>query len=245
MPLDFSTRTALVTGGSSGIGEDLARAMVDAGAKVAITGRREELLRETAERIGALAIPGDVQDVAHCEQAVATCVEEFGSLTTLVNNAGVLGRGGTADTPAADWERILGVNVHGVANMSRAAIPALRRAEGASILHVGSVAGTRPFGVAAAYCVSKAAVHMLARCQALELAPDGIRVNVIAPGVVVTHLHDDIVDDYQAFLEASSQTHPLGVGQVADTTSIGLFLCSDAARWVTGGIFPIDGGRAL
>ncbi len=111
---------------------------------------------------------------------------------------------------------------------------------------MGSVAGTRAFAIATPYCVSKAAVDMLTRCQALELAPDRVRVNAIAPGVVITHIHDDVVDDYEAFLDSCRETHPLGaVGEVADTKALALFLCSDAARWITGGIFPIDGGRAL
>ncbi len=248
MQIDVRDKTVLVTGGSSGIGEDLARSFVEGGAYVVITGRRAGVLHAAAERIGAVAVPGDVGDPEHAAQAVATCVERFGSLTTLVNNAGVLGIGGSADTPQDEWDRILDVNVRGVVNMSRAAIPALRDASGASILTVGSVAGTRAFAQATAYCVSKAAVDMLTRCQALELAPDGIRVNLIAPGVVVTNLQtaSGAVPDYEQFLAGARETHPLGfVGETRDTTAIGLFLCSDAARWITGGIFPVDGGRGL
>jgi NAD(P)-dependent dehydrogenase (short-subunit alcohol dehydrogenase family) len=96
--------------------------------------------------------------------------------------------------------------------------------------------------------VSKAAVEMLTRCQALELAPDRVRVNCIAPGVVVTNLHTvtNAVPDYAAFVERGKVTHPLGfVGQVEDTSALSLFLCSDAARWITGAVVPLDGGRAL
>lgn len=244
--LDMTGKLALVTGGSSGIGRDLARVLVEGGARVAITGRREEPLRAAAEEIGALAIPGDVADASHAADAVARCVAEFGGLTTLVNNAGVLGVGGTEATPADEWERILDINVMGIVHMTKAAIPHLRASEGAAVLNVGSVAGTKAFAGATAYCVSKAAVDMLTRCQALELAPDRIRVNCIAPGVVVTQLHAGIVPDYEAFLEGARKTHPLGeVGQPGDTTAIGMFLCSDASGWITGGVFPVDGGRAL
>jgi NAD(P)-dependent dehydrogenase (short-subunit alcohol dehydrogenase family) len=110
------------------------------------------------------------------------------------------------------------------------------------------VAGTRPFAPVTAYCVSKAAVDMYTRCLALELAPSKVRVNAIAPGVVVTNLHTatGAVKDYPAFLARGKETHPLGfVGEPDDVAWMALYLSSDLARWVTGGIFPLDGGREL
>lgn len=248
MELKLQGRTALVTGGSSGIGRAIARLFVEAGARVAITGRRADLLRSVAREIGALAIPGDVAVREEAEAAVARTLQEFGSLSTVVNNAGVIGSGTTADTPPAEWDRLLDINLHGTVNVSRAAIPHLRKAKGASVLNLSSVAGNRPYAGVTAYCVSKAAVEMFTKCLALELAPDGIRVNAIAPGVVVTNLHTvtNAVPDYAGFLERSKTTHPLGfVGEPMDAANLALFLCSDASRWITGGIFPLDGGRAL
>jgi NAD(P)-dependent dehydrogenase (short-subunit alcohol dehydrogenase family) len=242
-------KVALVTGGSSGIGREIARRFLAEGARVAITGRREAELVEVANELGALPLPGDVRDRGHARRAVELTVEHFGALTTLVNNAGVIGSGTTAETPPEEWDRILGVNLEGTVNFARAAIPALRKAgSGASVLNVSSVAGSRPYAAVTAYCASKAAVEMFTRCLALELAPDGVRVNAVAPGVVVTNLHiaSNAVADYPAFLERSKATHPLGfVGQPADVAALALFLCSDEARWITGGVFPIDGGRAL
>ncbi|MGQ0614369.1 MAG: SDR family NAD(P)-dependent oxidoreductase [Planctomycetaceae bacterium] len=251
METNMNEKVALVTGGSSGIGRAIAEAFRAAGARVAITGRRETELHAAAAAIGALPLPGDVRDAGHARRAVDACVEQFGRLTTLVNNAGVIGTGTTADTTPEEWDRVMGINLRGTVVVSRAALPALRKAgrgAGASILNLSSVAGARPYAAVTAYCVSKAAVDMFTRCLALEVAPDAIRVNALAPGVVVTNLHraGNAVADYPAFLERSKETHPLGfVGESRDIAAFALYLCSDAARWVTGGIFPIDGGRAL
>ena len=163
-----------------------------------------------------------------------------------MNSAGVIGNGGTADTSREEWERIMSINLDGTVLMCEAALPALKEAEGASIVNVSSVTGARPFAQITAYCVSKAAVDMYTRCLALEVAPHGIRVNAIAPGVVVTNLHTvtNAVEDYDGFLERSKATHPLGfVGEGKDIAALTLYLASDESRWATGGIYPLDGGR--
>jgi NAD(P)-dependent dehydrogenase (short-subunit alcohol dehydrogenase family) len=243
-------KVALVTGGSSGLGLAIAKAFVAAGAKVVVTGRRESELAAAAREIGAVAVPGDARDPDAAARAVAACVERFGALTTLVNNAGVIGNGTVEKTTRDEWDRIVSISVDGTFETTRAAIPELRRsaARGASVLNFSSVAGNRPFGGLTAYCVAKAAVEMMTKCLALELAPDKVRVNAIAPGVIVTNLHTvtGAVADYPAFLERGKATHPLGfVGAADDAANLALFLCSDAARWITGAIVPLDGGRAL
>ena len=131
--------------------------------------------------------------------------------------------------------------------MTRAAAEALRRRKG-SIVNLSSVAGNRPYAGLGAYCVSKAAVDMITRCAALDFAPDGVRVNAVSPGVVVTELHTvtHAVADYAAFLERGRTTHPLGrVGTAEEVAGLILWLLSDEAGWVTGTSMPIDGGRAL
>lgn len=250
--LRLDGKVALVTGGSSGIGRDIARTFVAAGAKVAVVSRRQDVLEEAAREAGAVAIAADVSVEDDARRAVEACVERLGSLSVLVNAAGVIGNGTTESTPTDEWRRMWSVNVEGTVFPTRHAIPHLRAASergvGASVLNFSSVAGNRPFASLTAYCTSKAAVEMLTRCQALELAPSKVRVNCLAPGVVVTNLHTvtNAVPDYPAFLERGKQTHPLGfVGQVEDTSALALFLCSDAAKWLTGAVVPIDGGRAL
>jgi NAD(P)-dependent dehydrogenase (short-subunit alcohol dehydrogenase family) len=247
MKIDLHGKTMLVTGGTSGIGKAIARCALEAGAKVAIMSRRAGLVAQVAGEIGAFGVPGDVTSMEDATRAVAAVRERFGGLSTLVNNAGVIGGAGTADTPVEEWNRIMSINVDGTVNMCRAALVDLKASGGASIVNLSSVTGSRPFAQVTAYCMAKAAVDMYTKCLALELAPDQVRVNAIAPGVVVTNLHTvtNAVADYDAFLERGKETHPLGrVGEVDDIASIALFLASDLSSWMTGAIVPVDGGRA-
>src|SRR5262245_46349761 len=148
-------KVALVTGGSSGLGRAIAAAFVGAGAKVVITGRREGELAAAAKEIGAVAISGDARDEGAAQRAVAACVERFGGLTTLVNNAGVIGNGTVEKTSREEWQRIVSISVDGTFETTRAAIPELRKAgaRGASVLNFSSVAGSRPFAGLDRKCV--------------------------------------------------------------------------------------------
>lgn len=250
---ELAGRIALVTGASSGIGQAVALKLAGLGAAVALTGRREEPLRAVAatiERQGgqALLIPGDVRQESHAKQAVERTVAVLGGLTILVNNAGVIGAGPVETTTTAEWDRVLDVDLKAPFYFARAAIPHLKGKTGANIVNVSSVTGRRPYANLAPYCVAKAGLDMLTECLALELAPHGVRVNAINPGVVVSNLHraTGTVPDYPAFLERSKQTHPLGfVGEPRDAAELIAFLVSDRARWITGGLYALDGGRAL
>jgi NAD(P)-dependent dehydrogenase (short-subunit alcohol dehydrogenase family) len=250
---DLLGRAALVTGGSSGIGRAVALKLSAMGAAVALTGRRSEPLDEVVAAVQAqggraLAVPGDARDVAHAEDAVRRTVAEFGGLHVLVNNAGVIGAGPLEETSTEEWDRIVDIDLKGPFLFARAAIPHLKAAEGACIVNVSSVAGRRPFIGIGPYCVAKAGLDRFTECLALELAPHGIRVNAINPGVVRTDLHNasGAVDDYDAFLERSKETHPLGfVGEPEDAAELVAFLAADRSRWITGGLFPLDGGRGL
>jgi len=152
------------------------------------------------------------------------------------------------DTTAESWKHVMSSNVDSILFMTRAAAEALKERKG-SIVNVSSVAGgVRPYPGLASYCVSKAAVDMLTRCSALDFAPFGVRVNAIAPGVVVTELHTvtNAVADYPAFLERGKTTHPIGrVGNAEEVATLILYLASEEAGWVTGANVSIDGGRAL
>ena len=249
---EFEGKRALVTGASSGIGKQIALALAEAGAVVAITGRRAQPLAAAAAEIqeaggGCVGIPGDVRDEAHAADAVARTVESFGGLDILVNNAGVIGAGPIAETTTEEWDRIVDIDLKGPFLFARAAIPHLKASKGC-IVNVSSVAGTRPYPGIGPYCVAKAGLDRFTECLALELAPDGVRVNAINPGVVKTNLHKatNTVPDYDAFLARSAETHPLGFyGAPQDAADLVLFLASDKARWITGGLVPLDGGRAL
>jgi len=248
----FANRTVLVTGASSGIGRACALALGQAGAQVVAAGRRKDRLAEVAKAIvtaggTAHVVDGDVRDEATCARWVKSAVERFGGLDGLVNAAGVLGNGGIANTATEEWDRLFDSNVRSVFLLTRAAAPELAKRKGA-VVNLSSVAATRPYANLLGYCVSKAAVDMMTRCAALDLAPDGVRVNAVNPGVVVTELHTvtQAVADYPGFLERSKTTHPLGrVGKPEEIASLVLYLLSDEASWMTGSTIAIDGGRAL
>jgi NAD(P)-dependent dehydrogenase (short-subunit alcohol dehydrogenase family) len=248
----FAGRAVLVTGASSGIGAACARALGAERASVGVAGRRRERLEQTAAAVReaggeAMVLEGDVRDEAVVARWVAECDQRFGGLDGLVNAAGVIGNGAVDGTSPAEWDRIMDSNVRSLYLMTRAAAPLLKRRKGA-VVNLSSVAGTRPYAGLGAYCVSKAAVDMITRCAALDLAPDGVRVNAVNPGVVVTELHTvtSAVADYPAFLERGKTTHPIGrVGTPEEVAALVLYLLSSDASWITGACMPIDGGRAL
>jgi NAD(P)-dependent dehydrogenase (short-subunit alcohol dehydrogenase family) len=165
-----------------------------------------------------------------------------------VNAAGVIASGALDATSDEVWDRMMAVNARAPFRLMRAALPHLAARKGA-IVNVSSVNGLRSFPGVLAYCVSKSAVDQLTRCAALELAPLGVRVNAVNPGVTVTNLHRRSGMDetqYAAFLERSKTTHPLGrPGIPEDIAGLMLFLASEQASWMTGETIPVDGGRHL
>ena len=248
----FQDKAVLVSGASSGIGRATARALAAEGAKLALAGRRRERLESVAAECIALGgaaciVTGDVREESVCATWVGEAVAAYGGLDGLVNAAGVIGNGGIATTEPAEWDRVMDSNLRSVFLLTRVASPELVRRKGA-VVNVSSVSGPRPYANLLAYCVSKAAVDALTRCAALDLAPQGVRVNAVNPGVVVTELHTvtQAIADYPAFLERAKSTHPLGrPGQAEEIAATILFLLSDEAGWITGATLPIDGGRAL
>ena len=248
----FKGRAVLVTGASSGIGRACALALGAEGARVGLGGRRRKRLDEVAAAIAgsggeAIVLEGDVREEATGERWARECDRAFGGLDGLVNAAGVIGNGAIDATPPVEWDRVMDSNVRSLYLVTRAVTELLKRKKG-SVVNLSSVAGNRPYGGLAAYCVSKAAVDMITRCAALDLAPHGVRVNAVSPGVVVTELHTvtNAVADYTAFLERGKTTHPLGrVGSAEEVAALILFLLSEESGWITGASMPIDGGRAL
>ncbi len=244
-------KVALVTGATSGIGRATALRLAEEGAKTFLTGRASAALDETAAAIaardGQAAVhAGDLTDAPFAHELVDAVVEEYGRLDILVNAAGIIGSGSIESTDDASWSAMMAINVDAMFRLTRAAVPHLKKSRGA-IVNVSSVTGVRAFPGVLAYCVSKAAVDQFTRCVALELAEAGVRVNAVNPGVVVSQLHrragmDDVA--YDAFLEHSKSTHPLGrVGQPEDIAAAIVFLASAQSDWITGETLSVDGGR--
>ncbi|MFQ5791272.1 MAG: SDR family NAD(P)-dependent oxidoreductase [Acidobacteriota bacterium] len=249
----FKGKIALVTGASSGIGRATALALAREGAKVAVLARRQALLEElvsTIEAEGGVArtVVADVTREEDCQRAIKEAQTAWDGLDVLVHAAGIIAFGTIENTTREAWQKMFDINVMSVFRLMQLALPRLISRKG-NVVVVSSVNGLRSFPGVLAYCASKSAVDQLTRCTALELAPKGVRVNAVNPGVVVTHLHragglDE--KSYQAFLERSKTTHPLGrVGTAEELADLILFLASDQARWITGATVSIDGGRAL
>lgn len=246
-------QTVVVTGASSGIGRAAAVRFARDGAAVLAVGRKAAALTELAhdvERAGGRCMPfeADVTSADAPAAIVRKVTEAFGALTTLVNAAGIIAMGTVENTADAAWDEMLDINLRAPFRLMRAAAPLLAASRG-SIVNVSSVTGLRAFPGVLAYCVSKAGVDQLTRCAALELAPQGVRVNAVNPGVVISNLHRRSgmnEENYANFLERSKQTHPLGrAGEPDEIADLIVFLASERAGWITGETISIDGGRHL
>jgi NAD(P)-dependent dehydrogenase (short-subunit alcohol dehydrogenase family) len=246
-------QVAIVTGASSGIGRAVARRFGGSGAAVLAVGRDDGALRDVVGEVEAAGGTAGlcVADVTAADapaRIVDAALDRFGELTTLVNAAGVIGSGTVENTTDAQWDAMMDINARAPFRLMRAATPALSASRG-SIVNVSSVTGLRAFPGVLAYCVSKAAIDQLTRCAALELAPRGVRVNAVNPGVVVSNLHRRggmNEESYAAFLERSRETHPLGrPGSAEEIAELCFFLASPGAGWITGETVSIDGGRHL
>jgi NAD(P)-dependent dehydrogenase (short-subunit alcohol dehydrogenase family) len=251
--MSFENKIIIVTGATSGIGRATAEAFGRARGAVVLVGRNETALREVSDRVresGGLpaTCAVDVTTSQAAERIVDTALELGGAVDVLVNAAGVIAGGTLEATTDEVWNTMMAVNVTAPFRLMRAAAPHLKARKG-TIVNVSSVNGLRAFAGVLAYNVSKAAVDHLTRCAAIEMAPLGVRVNAVNPGVTVTNLHRRSgmgEQQYAAFLERSKETHPLGrPGRPDDVAELILFLASDRASWMTGETIPVDGGRHL
>jgi NAD(P)-dependent dehydrogenase (short-subunit alcohol dehydrogenase family) len=251
--MSFADKTIIVTGATSGIGRATAQAFGRAKAAIVLVGRNENVLKEVAAEVDsdggrAVACAADITAPDAAERIVKAALEMSGAVDVLVNAAGVIASGKLEATTDEVWDSMLAVNVTAPFRLMRAAAPHLAARKG-TVVNVSSVNGLRSFPGVLAYCVSKAAVDQLTRCAAIEMAPIGVRVNAVNPGVTVTNLHRRSGMNetaYAAFLERAKETHPLGrPGDPAEIAELILFLASDRAGWMTGETIPIDGGRHL
>ena len=253
----FARKVVLVSGGTSGIGAATAKAFAACGAKVMIAGLGEaegESVRKAIAGSGgeAACLIGDVTDPAYSEAVVGATVERFGRLDILFNNAGIFLGGPIEEMTDADWRRLMDVNVNGAFYMARAAVRQMKRqGKGGAIVNTASDGGLIGVAGATAYCATKGAIVQITRCMALELAPDGIRVNAVCPSDTETAMIDQV---YELFANMQGKALdvvreeariyiPIGRrGTVDEIASAVLYLASDGASFITGAMLSVDGG---
>ena len=241
-------KAVIVTGASSGIGAAIAELFAENGFRVLAAGRNMQALADIAEGTDAIVSwAGDLAGEGACERLVGDCVERFGRLDVLVNNAGIYIRGDAGETRAEDWRRTLAVNLDAPFYLSKAALPHLRESRGV-IINIASDWGLQGGKRAAAYCASKGGLVLLTRGMALDHAAEGIRINAVCPGdvdtpmLVVEAVHDGLT--HEQALEKYGKDSPSGrVTRSEEVAALVLYLASDQAAQITGAAIPIDGGN--
>jgi meso-butanediol dehydrogenase/(S,S)-butanediol dehydrogenase/diacetyl reductase len=243
---DFTGSVVLITGGGSGIGRAITRAFLDAGATVAISGRRPDRLAQALEgypRERTAALPADVSDRRQMAAVVADVIGRFGRLDVVVSNAAGYETGPLTDLTDEAWERLRATNVDAFFHLAKAALPLLA-SSGGNLVAVSSVSGQRGDWGQAAYNATKAAIDNFVRSLALDWGAQGVRLNAVAPSFTLTELTESVGRD-EASLAPFVNRIPLGrPGEPEDVAPVVLFLASEAARYVTGAIVPVDGGTS-
>lgn len=248
---NLSGKVAIITGASRGIGESIAAACAQAGAAVVLTSRKPENVEPAAQRIRdaggrALAIAAHAGSEADAVMVVERALAEYGRLDILVNNAAANPHFGPILTAeGSHWDKIFEVNVKGYFFMAKAAVPAMQQAGGGKIINMASIAGINPGPMMGIYSTSKAAVIMLTKALAAELAGDNIQVNAIAPGFIKTKFSAALWTN-PALNQIIERATPQGrIAEPDEVTGAALYLASDASSFTTGSVLVVDGGITL
>lgn len=243
MSKTFSGKTALVTGGASGIGEAVVRELAAEGAQVVIADFNLDAAEALASKLGsAKAFKVDVGDPEQVKAMVAFAVDTYGALHLAVNNAGIGGPSlPTADYPIEDWKRVVNVDMNSVLYSMQAEIPAMLAAGGGSIVNMASILGTHGWEGSIAYVASKHALVGMTKTAAIEYAAKGVRINAVGPGFIQTPLIEkEMTKEARDGLVA---LHPIGrLGTPEEVSALTCFLLSDRASFITGSYHLVDGG---
>ena len=245
-------KTALVTGGSRGIGLMIARGYVEAGAKVYISSRKQTACDETARQLSeigeCISIPADLSTVAGCQHLADEIKAREPSLHILVNNAGANWGAPLNEFPEAGWDKVMDTNVKGIFFLTQQLLPQLEAAarpgDPARVINIGSIDAIHiPFVDNYAYSASKAAVHHMTRVLAVKLGPRGVAVNAIAPGLFPSKMTEWLIDNFEEQIVAGCPLRRKG--EPADMAGVAIYLASRAGAYVNGAVMTVDGGTCL
>jgi 3-oxoacyl-[acyl-carrier protein] reductase len=236
-------RVAIVTGAAGGIGSAIARALTAQGALV-FGADASPGVGEVMTQIGGHALCGDLTDAAFTESVVATAVNQGGQLDILVNGAGIQLRTEAIDIDDAGWQRLLDVNLSAAYRLTRQSAKALIAARGC-VVNIASLSADRAVVGIVPYGATKAALVQLSKGLAVELGPQGVRVNTVAPGYIETPMTAQMLSDTEVRAQKLSRIPLRRFADGDDVADVVVFLCSDAARYVTGVVLPVDGGYSI
>ncbi len=241
-------KIALITGGGSGIGFAIAQCMVTAGAKVVITGRREQALKDAVAELGdsAFYIVNDVTVLEHLEGLVEQIESEIGAIDILVNNAGINMKKFAVEVTDEDFNRIVHTNLNAVFALTRACAKKMLPRKKGSILMISSMAAYYGIDRVVAYTASKCGVEGMVKALAMEFSVDNVRVNAIAPGFIETAMSQTAMNSDPARKHKALDRTPMGYfGKPEDIGMAAVFLSSEAAKYITGASLPVDGGNSI
>ena len=237
-------KTAIITGGGTGIGLATARAFYQEGAKIILFGRRKEKLEKAVEKLGdsAIIVQGDMTNNNDLDQLINETLHNFKKIDILVNNAGLFNGAPLHEISDSQWDEIMNINIRSVFQLTRRVLPAMLSQKYGSIIHISSILGLIAVPQVAAYNVSKGALNQFSRSIAVEYGSSGIRSNSICPGLIATDMTADLMKDADLMKEWSKD-YPIGrFGKPEDVANACLYLASDESSFVTGITLPVDGG---
>jgi NAD(P)-dependent dehydrogenase (short-subunit alcohol dehydrogenase family) len=245
MMIDLTGKSAIVTGGASGIGRATAAVLAELGAGVVVADLDAERGEEAAKEVGGVFVRCDVSRAADCDAVVEAAVAAYGGVDVLFNNAGIIRRSTVLDIAEDDWDLVMAVNVKSILLLSRRVVPLMAAAGGGSIVNTGSGWGIKGGASAISYCASKGAVVNMTRAMAIDHGPQNIRVNCVCPGDTATGMLADEARQLGEAVDtfyADAADRPLGrIGQPRDIAQMVAFLASEAAAFVSGAVIPVDG----
>ena len=237
-------KTAVITGGGSGIGLATARVFNQEGAKIVLFGRRKEKLEKAVDDLNgsAIFVQGDMTNNDDLDKLINETLHHFKGIDILVNNAGLFNGAPLHEIPDSEWDKMMDINIRSVFQLTRRVLPIMLSKKKGSIIHISSILGLIAVPEVAAYNVSKGALNQFSRSIAVEYGPSGIRSNSICPGLIETDMTADLMKDVELMKEWSKE-YPIGrFGKPKDVANACLYLASDESSFVTGTILPVDGG---